>query len=96
MLAPRVEVVDRLLELVEAGRSEGADRPVRVDDDVRWYAAHAEGIRELCARVEQDRPLDAPHLAEALDLGARFGPFPDVDEDDFGARPGRLTNAQIL
>src|SRR5438067_2329391 len=93
---PPVEVVDRLLELVEPGRAEGADRPVRVDDDVRRHAAYPESAGELGAGVEQDRPLDAPHLAEPLDLGTRLRPFPNVDQHVFEARPGRLANAQLL
>src|SRR5262249_38733386 len=94
-LAP-VQVVDRLLELLEPSGAEGANRPVGIDDDVGRHAAHAERTGELEVRVEEHRPLDAPHLAKALDLGPRLRPFPDVDQHYLEARPGRLTSAYVL
>src|SRR5262249_16449190 len=96
LLAAAVQLVDRLLELLETRRSERADRPVGVDDDVGGHPAHAEFAGELAAWIEQDRPLDPPHLAEALDLGAGLGPFPDVHQHYLETRPSLLANAHIL
>src|SRR4051794_40653322 len=91
-----MERLDRSLELVEARRTELADDAARIDDDVRRHAAHAELARERLVGVEEDRPLDAPHLAEALDLGSRLRPLPDIDEHHLDARPGGLGDPQFL
>ena len=51
--------------------------------------------RERLVGVEEDRPLDAPHLAEALDLGPRLRSLPDVDEHYLDARPGGLARCAV-
>src|SRR5205085_4289974 len=63
---------------------------------VRRHAAHAELARERLVGIEEDRPLDAPHLAEALDLGPGLRSLPDIDEHYLDARPGGLGDPQFL